>query len=255
LRYSIEYFCYSDRGKVRTVNQDNYICEKQYMQGTEVSYPLHGTLRSKQPSLIGVFDGMGGEEQGEVASMIAAECAAETVVDNPVRTSLELCTTANNRICEYAEENNVRAMGTTAAFLVFADRAVVLCNIGDSRIYRFRNHDLEQLSVDHYSAAPYGSKPPLSQNLGIPSSEMIIEPYVRKQNYADQDIYLICTDGLTDMLKDEEILQILESSGFESAGEKMITQALEKGGIDNITVILCRIRKEEWGLLEFLHLR
>ena len=69
-------------------------------------------------------------------------------------------------------------MGTTAAILAFTGNGVTLCNIGDSKIFRFCDGELEQISKDHVTVAAYGVKPPLSQNLGISPTELIIDPYL-----------------------------------------------------------------------------
>ena len=76
-------------------------------------------------------------------------------------------------------------MGTTAAILVFGKREIGLCNIGDSKIFRFAQNRLEQISVDHYAVGVYGRKPPLSQNLGIPEKELLIDPTWRWEPIAE----------------------------------------------------------------------
>jgi protein phosphatase len=130
--------------------------------------PLVGTLSSLTPALLGVFDGMGGEECGEVASFIAAKNAASVKIgQQPLDALSAYCQKANADICKYTEENGISSMGTTAAMLAFDKDGITLCNIGDSKIFRFREGSLEQLSVDHLCIAPFGVKAPLSQNLGI----------------------------------------------------------------------------------------
>ncbi|MCD8157265.1 MAG: hypothetical protein LUD53_07575, partial [Clostridiales bacterium] len=127
---------------------------------------------------------------------------------------------------------------------------VAICNIGDSRIFRLSKGQMEQLSMDHVGVAPYGRKPPLSQNLGIPPTEMLIEPYAATAAYREGDIYLICSDGLTDMLSTNQIAQVLGQYPIETAAGCLLEKALERGGRDNITIILCRT--EARGKFSFL---
>ena len=253
--YRVYYSCVSHIGNVRSINQDNFFCDGKYscVDNAALAFPLNGSLPCNQPFMIGVFDGMGGEECGEVASLIAAKCTAETAIGaQPLDNLKEYCKKANEQICTYAAENGISAMGTTAAILAFTKKEITLCNIGDSKIFRFANQKLEQISVDHYAVAAHGRKPPLSQNLGIPAFEMIIDPYFAKGAYHDGDLYLLCSDGLTDMVSAEEIKQVICGTAFDNAAERLLTTALENGGKDNITAILCRITKEKLSLFSGL---
>lgn len=251
MNYTVHYFCCSDIGKCRSMNQDNFICDGTYMSdGDEMpTFPLVGHLSCSHPFLVGVFDGMGGEECGEIASLIAAKCAAKVSIGRrPPDDLLKFCKYANEKICEYVAENNIGAMGTTAALLAFTSNGIALCNIGDSKIFRFADRKLEQISTDHYAVAPHGLKPPLSQNLGIPVSEMVIEPYVAWGPYKDGDIYLLSSDGLTDMVTAEAITKILLETTLDEALDRLLNTALENGGKDNITIILCKVEREKRSL-------
>lgn len=255
MSYKIHYSCINHVGKRRSTNQDNFVCDGKYIDAYDehFTFPLTGTLYSTHPSILGVFDGMGGEECGEIASFIAAKCAAETSLsENPLDCLLAFCRNANEKICDYAADNNVLAMGTTAALLVFDKTEIALCNIGDSKIFRFADKKLKQISTDHYAIATHGIKPPLSQNLGIPSSEMVIEPYIARGWYNDGDLYLICSDGLTDMVAPETISKILLKTDFEKCTNRLQEIALENGGKDNITIILCKLEHEKWSLYKKL---
>lgn len=215
------------------------------MNSTSESFFSKGTIYSNKPTLVGIFDGMGGEECGEIASLIAAKCAAETVIENNSIDSLvNYCKNANERICEYAKKNSIWSMGTTAALLAFANTEISLCNIGDSKIFQFIDGKFEQISMDHNISVAPGLKPQLSQNLGIPTSEMIIEPYIAHGEYNDGDVYLICSDGLTDMVTIDEIIDVLKETRFEESVNKLLELALLKGGKDNITIILCKVLRE-----------
>ena len=260
MNYLIRYSCCSHIGKCRRMNQDNFICDGKYMNSSEkiFEFPLEGKFESINSSLVGVFDGLGGEEHGEIASLIAAQCAYElSIGDSPIDNLLEFCRNTNERICKYAIEHDYLSMGTTAAILVFSKKKISLCNIGDTKIFRFAGDTIEQISKDHYVVAVNGRKSYLSQNLGIPDTERIIEPYIAKGIYHDKDVYLLCSDGLTDMVSVEEISKIIKETEFCKCAEKLRDVALYNGGKDNITIILCKIEKKKanlFGLMKSVYI-
>lgn len=250
--HQIHFSCVSHTGNRRSMNQDNFICDGQYMkpENDTTRFPLAGCVDTRSPALFGVFDGMGGEECGEIASFLAAQKASTlTMGSDIIRELTQFCKDANQVICDYARDHAVEAMGTTAAMLVFAPKEIALCNIGDSRIFRFSNGTLEQISRDHVLISAYGVKPPLSQNLGIPPEELELEPYVAHGKYTNGDIYLICSDGLTDMLTEDEIRAVMANTAFAQITQELLERALAQGGKDNITVIVCcaeRVRGWPW---------
>lgn len=245
--YNIHFACVSHIGNIRSINQDNFICDGSYMEinDEKIVFPLCGKKYSDDNAVFGIFDGMGGEECGEVASYIASKAASSLVIGNDAVSDLsEFCKKANDDICDYAKTHEVSSMGTTAAMLAFTEKDVVLCNIGDSKIFQFSNGALEQISKDHVAIAPFGMKPPLSQNLGIPPNEMIIVPYLARGEYNDGDIYLICSDGLTDMVSTIEISELLDSKPIDEAAMLLLEKALANGGRDNTSIIICRIERQ-----------
>ena len=247
MNYNVLFSCISHVGNCRSMNQDNFICDGQYLSNKDedIVFPLIGNVSSRKKSIFGIFDGMGGEECGEIASFIAAKRAATLVVSKDVVADiLHYCLDVNEEICEYAKDNSVASMGTTAAILVFATSEIVLCNIGDSKIFRFYEGKIEQISYDHIVVFSHSTKPFLSQNLGIPSDELIIEPYVARGQYNIGDIYLICSDGLTDMLVEEEIKNVLTTVAFDKMAQALLDKARANGGRDNITIIVCKIERE-----------
>lgn len=251
MNYKIHYSCICHVGKCRNMNQDNYICNGSYMDrsGKPIQYPLSGDVDISRFPIIGVFDGLGGEEHGEIASLIAAKTASKFPIEsNPVLSLRKYCSVTNDSICKYADQHGMMAMGTTAAMLAFTNSGITLCNIGDSKIFRFAEGELEQISVDHYAIAAHGMKPPLSQNLGIPPTELRIDPYLAQGEYTDEDVYLLCSDGLTDMVKTAQIQKILQETDFDRAAEILLNEALKNGGEDNITIILCEISRVRKGL-------
>lgn len=252
MRYEISYSCTSHTGNLRSINQDNFICNKQYMNSdaSGVTLPLSGNVISATPTLFGVFDGLGGEECGEIASYIAAKNAScFTPHKDSIASLKSLCEVANDEICRYMKDNLISSMGTTAAMLLFDKKNITVCNIGDSKVFYISDKKIRQVSFDHVSPTVYGKKPPLFQSLGISRDEMVIEPYFCKGEYISGDKYLICSDGLTDMVGIDEIKNIINEKSINNATSSLLEKALENGGRDNITIILLEIKQKKNKLL------
>lgn len=214
------------------------------IQKDDMKVPLTGCISTKVPSVFGVFDGLGGEEHGEIASFIAAKQASYINIGKNVRADLlQYCMNTNEKIVKHASENNISLMATTAAILVFTDNEIGICNIGDSKIFRMIKGQMWQISMDHVAPVIYGKKPPLTQSLGIDPSRMVIEPYAAKGKYHKGDIYLICSDGLTDMVPQEDIAEILMKMPCDKVVGVLLDAALKNGGRDNITIILCTVER------------
>lgn len=250
MKYRIEYCCVSHIGNCRSNNQDNFLCNKQYMESENkgTSSPLNGAILSTESHLFCVYDGMGGEESGEMAAYLAAMTSKEAEINNadPCQSMVALCRIINRNICDYADEHLINSMGTTAAMLLFRNKNVYLCNIGDSKIFHISSCKMTQISKDHVAISAFGTKPPLSQNLGIPEDELIIEPYVAHGKCSNKDMYLLCSDGLTDMLTETEIKDIVLNKPLKESADLLLSLALEHGGRDNITFIICKIHRISW---------
>lgn len=255
MNYNIQFSCISHIGNCRSMNQDNFICDGRYMEikNDNIQFPLNGCVYNKSPSFFGIFDGMGGEECGEIASFIAAKRASRiTVGKDAIADILQYCLDVNEEICRYICDKSLSAMGTTAAMLVFTNKDIILCNIGDSKVFRFSQGKIEQISKDHVAVSAYGIKAPLSQNLGIPQEELVIEPYIARGQYNDGDTYLLCSDGLTDMVGTAEIEKILQDVVFDEISGKLLDKALANGGKDNISIIVCKIENDSRRLFRKL---
>lgn len=236
----LQYFYTSHVGKSRKGNQDNLYCNGVFMpsvnRGTEGV--KSGKVRPKELPVFAIFDGMGGEECGEMAAHLASLEMSEYTFGEDMAADLnDFCRKANRRICEYTREHRITSMGTTAAILRFTPEKAGLCNVGDSKIFLYSQGQLHQLSYDHVSISVAGRKPPLTQNLGIEETEMIIEPFVALGDYKPGDAFLICSDGLTDMVSTEQLQSIL-SGKRKKAAQALLDTALENGGRDNISYIL-----------------
>ena len=215
---------------------------------------------------IGVLaDGMGGYNAGEVASgmatsLILAELRQWLEEMGPVahprdiRPAMELCVDhANQAILEAAQtEAQYAGMGTTLVVAVFHDHHLLLGHIGDSRCYRFRRGHLQQLTKDHSllqeqldaglltpkQAATSAQRNLLTRALGV---EMMMLPEVNEYDVAPDDLYLLCSDGLHDMLRNSDIAKILALNlSLEQRAQRLTEAANAQGGRDNITVMLVK---------------
>ena len=160
----------------------------------------------------------------------------------PVAFLTGACENMNEAVCRYSRENCINSMGTTMALLSFSEKAIYACNLGDSRIYRHFQGKLRQISTDHVIGGKMLGKAPLTQYLGFQEENMALEPSIVEIGYQTGSSYLICSDGVTDMLSDEEIREILgKNSTAEEKVEELLEMALAKGGRDNVTMVLAQI--------------
>jgi len=252
MKYYIEYTAVCDTGNIRKKNQDNYWCMGKFLESENhgLDKPIFGIAETKTLPAFAVFDGMGGEQQGEIAAHIAANSFGIAYKEKPKKNMkqflLDTCTGMNRAICEHAREQHIRSTGSTAAILMFGKKDIYICNIGDSRIYQYSGKILTQISHDHSETGVTDRKPPLTQNLGIPPTDFVIAPYVARGGYGNGDKYLICSDGLTDMVPEEKIAEIIEENkSVLKCAEALLQKALESGGNDNITIILCELHKRK----------
>lgn len=242
MSYSIQFSGVTHTGLHRFQNQDNMVCNSSVIaKDTTSSKIICGQMNVKHDIVFGVFDGMGGAQCGEKASMLAAKNAEEIdVTHGAVEGFLDYCIKANNAICSYGIANKLASVGTTAAVLVFGPHNISLCNLGDTKIFRISKNRIEQISTDHIMQFP-GGKRYLTQNLGASSDPIDLRPYIAFGEYKRGDQYLICSDGLTDVVGENEIIRIIKENCFEDAVPMLLNTALMQGGKDNITIILCKV--------------
>ncbi len=250
--FIIEAACLCNKGKIRKNNEDNFFFDGRCLvaDNTGLKHPVSMTRTLRREICVAVFDGMGGENFGEYAAFTAAECMRETAQKlksyfiSERKLLNDICMQINNAVIAKRKEFCTEHMGSTMVALCFSNHYVYACNLGDSRAYRLRNGELLQLSKDHVekNMTPQGKKAPLTQHLGIDPEEYMIEPHIAKGELKRDDQYLLCSDGLTDMLTNLEIDQIMsEAFSAEECVQNLVDAALEKGGKDNVTAIVCRI--------------
>lgn len=262
MAYQIEYAYTCHIGKVRNNNEDNFWCCGDFLeeQNQGMSHIRSGYRRLADPLLLAVFDGMGGESCGETAAFLTAQTCGryyekyKSELHKAPKQSLEaLCEAMNEAVCGYGAENKISSMGTTAAVLLFAQNKVYGCNLGDSRIYRLTGERFSQISEDHALKRRRFGKGPLTQYIGMAEENLKLEPHVTEQELASGDRFLICSDGITDMLMNGEIADILSRElTVEETVELLVERALKKGGRDNITVIICEVTEKKLNCFQKL---
>ncbi len=244
--------CASHRGKIRVKNEDNFYFDGKILEAESNGLKHPATMEAPvgQGLCLAVFDGMGGENFGEEASFSAAKAMQNT--ERSLKDYLisereyvkRLALRLNQAVVDTAKKRKTTHMGSTVAALYFRGRYVYVCNVGDSRAYRLRAGEFLQISKDHFDPRPLrpGKKAALIQFLGIDPEELLLEPYVAKGEMKKGDLYLLCSDGLTDMLTNFEICDLMmQHTDVESTVNALIQAALERGGRDNITVIICKV--------------
>ena len=248
----------TDVGLKRTHNEDNYTIVENL-------------------GLYLVADGMGGHNAGEVASRTAIDtivkfirrCSADSQLtwpfgidaniseaENMILTAVRL---ANKDLCQLAaQEPDFSGMGTTIAGVFMDDKKACVVNVGDSRIYRIRGDEILQITTDHSwvseqlqkkliteeEARTHRWKNVITRALGNRNNVQID---LNTVEVAEGDWLLLCTDGLSGMLKDEEIREIIHSSDddLEQACEVLVQKANECGGLDNITLVLVKFLPDD----------
>jgi PPM family protein phosphatase len=225
----------TDVGRQRTANEDSL---------------------AVRPPLFAVADGMGGAKAGEVASAVAVE-AVEGARESgePAEAQLAgIVRAANRRIYDLAvADESRRGMGTTLTLAKVHGDEVSLAHVGDSRAYRMRDGELAQLTRDHSLVAELERSGQITAEAAEhhPQRSIITralgpEPDVEVDTYTlagrEGDVFLICSDGLTSMISDDEVTSILRSAAsLDDAAEALVRAANQSGGKDNITVILFRL--------------
>jgi protein phosphatase len=206
--------------------------------------------------LFAVADGMGGARAGEVASRIAVEAfesSREPAADSEAEL-VAIARAANRQIYELAHSDEAyRGMGTTLTAVMVGGREVTVGHVGDSRLYRLRDDELERLTTDHSlveelvrkgrilpeEAETHPQKSIITRALGVESD---VEVDTLTCAASDGDVYLICSDGLTGMLSEDEVAEVLRTrDSLEGAARHLIEAANQAGGRDNITVVLFRL--------------
>jgi PPM family protein phosphatase len=253
LKGKIRYFEFTHTGRVRDHNED-------------------AVFADMDMGLIVLADGMGGYNAGEVASELAIKTVADMVragIDRETRSMVEESSglmrqsivlrnaiiRANKIIWQTAQSQpQCRGMGTTLAACLFHDDRVSIAHVGDSRVYRLRKNRFEQLTLDHSlmqelvdrgffsheEAMRSANRNYVTRALGV---EATVEAEVQEESVKPDDVYLLCSDGLSDMVEEEDIHLTIStfSANLQTGGEQLVQLANANGGRDNISVCLAQV--------------
>ncbi|MDD6207225.1 MAG: Stp1/IreP family PP2C-type Ser/Thr phosphatase [Clostridiales bacterium] len=238
-------FSITDIGQKRSVNQDYVYC--------------HDDPIGNLSNLYLVADGMGGHKAGDLASHCAVDTMVEEVkqitLKTPVSILSEAIAKANQAVIEKASSSeDYEGMGTTLVAATVMNDMLYVANIGDSRLYLIRDGEITQITVDHSlveAMVQTGSL--LKEDARFHPHKNVItravgtNPFVEADYFEihlkTDDVIVMCTDGLSNMLYDSEIKRAVSESGedMEAAGRLLVKRANEEGGRDNIGVVLVRI--------------
>jgi protein phosphatase len=212
--------------------------------------------------MFAVADGMGGARSGEVASQIAVDefTQHEGADGSPEDRLANIARAANRKIYDLARSDESHAgMGTTLTAALVGENEISLGHVGDSRAYRFRDDELERLTQDHSLVEELMRMGKLSaEDAEVDPRRSIItralgpEPTVDVETFTypakDGDVYLLCSDGLTGMVTEERMAEILRArSSLQQAAKQLVDEANAGGGKDNITVVLFKLVDEASG--------
>lgn len=242
----------TDAGKVRQKNEDSYGCFE----------PSDPKTQESKGSLFIVADGMGGHKGGDVASRLAVEEIRSHYYsakgEDPAAALVEAFQKANRSIYEKAQnDESLTGMGTTCTAMVIRQEFTYFAHVGDSRAYLYRQGELRQITEDHSligemlrsgliskeDARTHPQRNVITKSLGVQISVQADTPST-PFSIEDGDIFLLCSDGLTTLVLDEDIKAALNAKNIGEACCHLIDLANKKGGMDNITVQVIEIRKQ-----------
>jgi PPM family protein phosphatase len=226
-------------GRVRSANEDLYYVGDRI--GRDPIEAWSGTLAGDHGWAV-IADGMGGHEGGRIASRIVIEAIAESIYRARDEADLtSMIADANRRLFEgmYSGEGSP-GMGTTIVGVVYFDREALVFNVGDSRAYELRRGQILQLSRDdtlNVDPSRRGRSHALTQSLGGTTKLLALRPHIRRVPFEDHIGILLCSDGLSDMVQEDEMRHVLSLNSADPA-EHLVEAALDAGGKDNVTVIV-----------------
>ena len=221
----IEFYGISEIGLVRADNED-----------------IWAALPEKKFFILA--DGMGGHNAGEIASSLAVESMCASIqplndIEETCQHLREAIAQTNSKIFEAScRDPRFAGMGTTLSCFIIVKNVLIYGHVGDSRLYRYRD-DLQRLTEDHSLRQTSLMRHVITRAVG---TEPTVLPDIGVIPLKSKDLYMLCSDGLSDYVDDKKIARILSSPlSLEEMGRNLVEIALEKGGNDNITLLLVRI--------------
>lgn len=233
------------KGKQREHNEDT-VAVHTWVQNSPIDKAFQKTFCIDKPILVMLADGMGGHAKGEIASQFVSKYMTQTLINAHTEESLrQKIQAANHALYDYMEQRpETVGMGTTLAGLLFQTDGLLVFNVGDSRIYKERAGYLRQLTEEHtldFSDTGNRKSTQLTKSLGGMKQREELTPFVSKLELKAKQRYLLCTDGLTDMLDLDSIEAIFRLSSDEIIVNTLFEKTLETEARDNISIILVTV--------------
>lgn len=246
----MEIFAISNKGLVRKNNQDYFFL-------------------SENPDLplFIVADGMGGHKAGEIASKLAATTIRDEFIfshldrfdENDIKILIkEAIIKANEKIyLQSKSQEECEGMGTTTSLVYIFKKNLYIGHVGDSRLYLISEGKINQVTQDHTLVNELVKKGSITKEEGEShpkknfitraiGSEVNIDIDIYKRTYRENDIIILCTDGLTNLIDENNILnEFIKENSIEKASKVLVKKALDRGGYDNITLLAIRMDKDE----------
>jgi PPM family protein phosphatase len=238
---AIESWCKTDKGLKRETNQDSFLINQDF-------------------GLFVVADGMGGHSGGEVASALATQAMEDSVVQppnfnmKPRDILINAYSEASRRIYDKAayEKPELMGMGTTMVSIYRAGNSVYICNVGDSRCYLYRKPHLWLLTEDHSlvneqlragliddeQAKNFASRNVITRSVGY-ERDVLVD--IIERPLTKGDVFILCSDGLSSLVPDPDIEDVLNKCTVSAAVDACVAKALENGGSDNVTVMFVSV--------------
>lgn len=238
----------SHAGLVRDHNEDSLVIGQWTLCAAETETPQNLVFPLASPLVVAVADGLGGHPGGDIASsFVVRELAAAGPTLDSEQKLLAVLHACNKALYDIAaDQPRLMAMGTTVAGVLLTSDQVFAFNIGDSRIYSHGPNGLRQLSVDDSPPLAPGQEHTVivTQTLGGGLTYTDIEPHVSAFPQSTEVRWLICSDGLSDLVPSETLSELLEKTNDSRAAFELWKAAIEAGGHDNITLALVRVVAE-----------
>lgn len=250
----ISYAGYTHRGNAKTNNEDNF-----YLNGVIKEENINVLLKKgkcRDTAIFAVSDGIGGEAAGEKAAFLSMSYLKNMALNGSVRLTDEYANHVNVWLCSQQQNYKISNMGCTLVAVKLYGNKMDFLNLGDSRLYLLHENRLHKLSEDHTeytylkefhmlpknAAALERSKHTLTQHLGVDSKEMLLCPQTGRIEIWAKDKLLLCSDGISDMLEEKEILSILKNHASpEKVCILLVDRAMKCGKTDNLTAIVVSI--------------
>lgn len=253
--FEFEVSAITNKGKSRNQNEDNFFISNIFLSAVMADKGMKISKLITSPFVVGISDGMGGEKSGKAASAIVAEnfydCLCSGIFSDDKEALSEVVKRINIKVCDSVPDS-----GATLSAVYANHKKITAISVGDSRIYLYKNGKLSQLTTDHTFAQMHIDaglltkeqaktsklRHILTQYIGIPSRDMIIEPDIFEiDDISSDDAILICSDGFYELIKESEIANILsQSCDTALATELLMDCALKKSAKDNITIMVIR---------------